>query len=130
MDEVDWAILEMLKNNARISNSSIGRALNISEGTVRKRIKSLVDQGVIRKFTIVMKHEGVEAIVVLRLDPRKAKNIIGELEKKFEEIFEFSGRFDVAVRVRAKDLDSLNTTVDSLRAIDGVKGSDTLVRLH
>ncbi|MDS0257418.1 Lrp/AsnC family transcriptional regulator [Thermoplasmatales archaeon AK] len=130
MDEVDWAILEMLKNNARISNSSIGRSLNISEGTVRKRIKSLVDQGIIKKFTIVMKNEGVEAIVVLRLDPKRAKNVISELENRFEEIFEFSGRFDVAVKVMAKDLDALNSTVDSLREIEGVKGSDTLIRLH
>jgi len=130
VDEVDWAILEMLKNNARISNSSIGRSLNISEGTVRKRIKSLVDQGIIKKFTIVMKNEGVEAIVVLRLDPKRAKNVISELENRFEEIFEFSGRFDVAVKVMAKDLDALNSTVDSLREIEGVKGSDTLIRLH
>src|SRR5579875_1723249 len=120
----------MLKNNARISNSSIGRSLNISEGTVRKRIKSLVDQGIIKKFTIVMKNEGVEAIVVLRLDPKRAKNVISELENRFEEIFEFSGRFDVAVKVMAKDLDALNSTVDSLREIEGVKGSDTLIRLH
>lgn len=130
VDEKDWAIIDMLKANSRMSNSEIARKINVSEGTVRKRIERLVADGVIRKFTVILKSEGIEGLVLMRTEPKKSREIYSSLSKKFDEIFEFSGRFDLVIRVDCKSLEELNRLVDDIRGIDGVKSTDTLVRLH
>lgn len=130
MDDKDWAIIEILRKNARTSNSDIGRELSVSEGTVRKRIQRLTEEGTIRKFTIVLRNRGVEGMVLVRTEPRMAKEIFDYISSKYDEIYEFSGRFDIAIRVNCKSLDELNTIVDELRVLEGVRNTDTLVRLH
>ncbi|WP_393970932.1 Lrp/AsnC family transcriptional regulator [Oxyplasma meridianum] len=129
MDQRDWDIIKILKHNSRLSNSEIGRLLNISEGTVRKRISKLVKDKVIKEFTIDLGISDVEGIVLVRIDPRKTSIIQTSLKKNFQDIYEFSGRADLAVRISCNSLDVLNSQVDSIREIDGVKGTDTLIRL-
>ena len=130
VDGKDWAIIELLRANSRISNSDIGREINVSEGTVRKRIQKLRDGGIIRKFTVILHNEGVEGIILLRTEPKKSKELISSLGKRFDEIYEFTGRFDLAIRVNCKSLEELNAVVDELRNTDGIKNTDTLIRLH
>ncbi len=130
MDEKDWAIIDILRRNARTSNSDIGRELNVSEGTIRKRIQKLLEEGAIKRFTVVLRNEGVEGVILIRTEPKKAKELLDFVTAKFDEIYEFSGRFDLAVKVNCKSLEELNKIVDDLRGMDGVRNTDTLVRLH
>ena len=51
-DYYDRRILELLEQNSRIPYTEIARILGVSEGTVRRRINDLVDNGIIVRFTI------------------------------------------------------------------------------
>ena len=51
-DYYDRRILELLEQNSRISNTEISRRVGVSEGTVRRRINDLIDNGIIIRFTI------------------------------------------------------------------------------
>ena len=130
MDEKDWAIIDILRRNARTSNSDIGRELNVSEGTIRKRIQKLLEEGAIKKFTVVLRNEGVEGMILIRTDPKRAKELLDFITGRFDEVYEFSGRFDLAIRVNCKSLEELNKVVDELREMDGVRNTDTIIRLH
>lgn len=130
MDAKDWAIIEILRQNARTTNSDIGRELNVSEGTIRKRIQKMLDEGVIRKFTTVIRNEGIEGIVLIRAEPKRAKEISEYIKARYEDVYEFSGMFDLAIKVSCKSLEELNAIVDGLRDLEGVRNTDTLVRLH
>jgi len=48
MDRTDRQIVELLRRNGRRSNVEIARAIGVSEGTVRKRVDRLVDEGILR----------------------------------------------------------------------------------
>ena len=48
IDPVDTEILRLLGENGRMSNSEISRRLEISEATVRQRIKRLIDSGALK----------------------------------------------------------------------------------
>lgn len=98
---------------------------------MRKRISRMLATGAIKKFTVVTGNEGVDAIILVRLESKKTKNVIEEIRKRFDEIYEYSGRVDLAVKINCSSLDELNSIVDSIRAIDGgVRGgTDTLIRL-
>ena len=44
MDELDSKIIAMLQKDARVSNAGIARETGMSEGTVRRRVRRLVDE--------------------------------------------------------------------------------------
>lgn len=48
LDELDHKIIERLAHDARVSNREIGRELDLTEGTIRARLKRLLDNRVIR----------------------------------------------------------------------------------
>lgn len=48
LDELDHKIIERLGHDARVSNREIGREFDLTEGTIRSRLKRLLDNRVIR----------------------------------------------------------------------------------
>ncbi len=70
LDEKDKEILDILMSNARTPFTEIAQRLNVSEGTVRKRIKRLEDEGVIREYTIDIDPAklGYRSVTLLGLD--------------------------------------------------------------
>jgi DNA-binding Lrp family transcriptional regulator len=128
MDEMDYRILDLLRENSREKNMEIARKLNVSEGTIRKRIINMVDSGIIQKFTVETAIS-IEGIVLIKLDSRRASATIKLLKNIYRDVYEFSGRIDVAVRIIKSTIDELNMEVDKIRDISGVINTDTMVRL-
>ena len=55
-DALDDRLLDLLTHDARTSNRELARQLNVTEGTIRIRIKRLLDDGVIRITAISSAH--------------------------------------------------------------------------
>lgn len=72
MDEIDVKILEILKQDSRTKYVKIAEMIGLTEGAVRRRMKNLLEQGVIRRFTVETKAE-VEAIVLVKTDPAQTR---------------------------------------------------------
>ncbi len=53
MDELDREIIAILQSNGRASNARIARRIGVSEGTVRRRLKKLIADGVIDIVAVV-----------------------------------------------------------------------------
>ena len=51
-DKTDEKILEFLQKDSRESFVEIGKKLKLSESAIRRRVKNMVDNGVIEKFTV------------------------------------------------------------------------------
>ncbi|MEM2199683.1 MAG: winged helix-turn-helix transcriptional regulator, partial [Thermoplasmata archaeon] len=47
IDEIDIKILEILKDNGRISDSEIARKINVSNDTVKRRRERMEKEGII-----------------------------------------------------------------------------------
>ncbi|OWP55930.1 MAG: transcriptional regulator [Thermoplasmatales archaeon B_DKE] len=129
MDSRDREIIELLRKNSRYTNTEIGNILGVSEGTVRKRVSRMLSSHIIRRFTIETSNDGVDGIVLVRVDLKKARDVILQIKKKYTEIYEFSGKIDIAVGIHSTSLGELNSAVDEIRSLDGVKSTDTLIRL-
>jgi Lrp/AsnC family transcriptional regulator of lysine biosynthesis len=129
VDSRDRQILEILRQNSRYTNTEIGNMIGVSEGTVRKRIARMIFSHTIKKFTVETSNDGVDGIVLVRVDLKKAQHVISEIKKKYSEIYEFSGKIDIAVGIHSISLSELNSAVDAIRTLDGVKSTDTLIRL-
>lgn len=128
MDDTDLTILELLKENSRRSFIDIGSRVGLSEGAVRRRVKKLVEEGIIQCFTIETKSE-VEAIVLIKTDPAKTREIAETVKSMSEKVFEASGDFDIAAFICASTLDEVNKIVDGIRGLPSVLSTSTLIKM-
>ena len=52
MDELDRKIIALLQLDGRASNAKIAREVGVSEGTVRRRLRKLLDDDVVRVVAV------------------------------------------------------------------------------
>ncbi|MBN1678329.1 MAG: Lrp/AsnC family transcriptional regulator [Candidatus Thermoplasmatota archaeon] len=130
MDETDIKILSLLRQNSRMKNTEIARRVSLTERAVRARIEKLTREGTIKKFTIETSPVGVEGIVLIDTNVGRTAAVREKATQMSESVFECTGEFDVAAKLRADSLDELNKKVDELRAFPGVLRTSTLVKLN
>jgi Lrp/AsnC family leucine-responsive transcriptional regulator len=134
MDDTDKAIIEILKLDGRATYSDIGKRVELSEGAVRKRIKSLVDSGAIRRFTVkVGLTEGAEAIALLSVDPSLPTSEVSKALKKFstvETVYEITGQYDIAVIISGLNIREVDECLEKIRRLKGVANTNTMIILR
>lgn len=54
LDEIDRQILDALHENSRISYTDLGKQIGLSRVSIQARINSLIEAGVIERFTVVI----------------------------------------------------------------------------
>lgn len=143
MDDKDWKILEMLENNAKLSNSQIAKKTTIPITTVHNRIKRMESEGIIKQYTIKLDYEKINkpilAIILIEVNYNTtSKNKISQSEvaksiKKIgaQSVDIVTGGTDIVIKVRTKSVQELNEfIINKLRNIEGVDKTQTLVVLE
>ncbi len=134
MDNTDKAIIEFLKHDGRATYSDIGKRIGLSEGAIRKRIKALVDTGVIIRFTVkVGLTEGAEAIALLSVDPSLPTSEVSQALKNFsnvETVYEITGEYDIAVTISGLTITDVNECLERIRRLKGVGNTNTMIVLR
>lgn len=129
MDNLDEQILDMLKVNSRLPFVDIANKLNISEGTVRARVKKLIKSNSLR-FTIDYSKE-LKAIVMISVavgtPTTKVANLIRNLGIK--SIYEVSGQHDIVCFIESDEIENINDTIEKIRKITDIVDTNTLVVL-
>jgi DNA-binding Lrp family transcriptional regulator len=101
MDDIDRKIIQILKDDGRAGYIDIAKQIGLSEGAVRKRIKTLTDTGTIQKFTVkVGVAEGAEAIALLSVNPSLPTQEVSKRIQQIpnvETIYEVTGEYDIVV---------------------------------
>ncbi|HEV2428783.1 MAG TPA: Lrp/AsnC family transcriptional regulator [Thermoplasmata archaeon] len=129
MDDLDRQILEGLREDARITNASLGERVGLTEAAVRRRIRRLTSDGTIRRFTIVTVPLGPEGLVLIRCRPGRTSEILRYVRERAAEVFETSGEYDVGALLERSSMEELNQELDRIRGVDGVVATLTLIRL-
>jgi len=135
VDELDREIIAILQSNGRASNARIARGIGVSEGTVRRRLKKLIADGVIEIIAVVDAERlgyDTEALVGVQVDPDKVMDVaarLGELpESNWVAIT--TGTYDVFMWVTLQSADQLGTFLrEKLGVVSGVRRTETFVRL-
>jgi len=123
MDELDRKILDILRRNSRTPFKEIAKQLNITEGAVRYRVKTLMNRGIIRKFTIEIGAGGVSSFIFVKTNEKiNLRSLCEEILKlkDVEKVYEVTGEYDLVVLVRSYSTQELNRVIDSIRAMEGV----------
>ena len=134
VDEIDERIISLLKENSRMTYVEIGNKIGLSEGTVRNRVQSLVNSGVIRQFTVeVTPSMNVRALVMISVTPNVPTLAISKEVQKLtgiERIYEVTGDYDIVRVFSSPTIEGINQSIEDIRKIEGVVKTNTTIVLR
>jgi Lrp/AsnC family transcriptional regulator of lysine biosynthesis len=128
MDQLDARILETLRDNARTPFLKIAKELGVSEGTIRVRVKKLIETGVIKKFTVVVARNATKALMEIKAGINVNTSSIASRIKRIRgvtSVFEVSGDYDIFVLIEQESVNELNEVIDEIRGIEDVSSTRT-----
>ena len=132
-DKTDEKILEFLQKDSRESFVEIGKKLKLSESAVRRRVKNMVDNRTIEKFTVqIGEANNTSAIVLVSVDSSiDTSKVSAKLTKlnAVKTVYEITGQYDICVIVSAPNITEINKCIDDLRKIPGVIDTNTVIIL-
>ncbi|MFX0004328.1 MAG: Lrp/AsnC family transcriptional regulator [Candidatus Hodarchaeota archaeon] len=131
MDIVDLKILELLKDDSRMSFNEISQNVGKTEATVRRRVKKLSEEGIIKKFTIEYRIDNkprTRATVKVEPDFKEIKRILKELLEieEITDIWRLSGDCGLFMKVEIESIEKFNPLIEEkISQIKGVKIVET-----
>ena len=138
MDELDRRIISLLQMDGRASNAKIAREVGVSEGTVRRRLRRLIQEDVVKVVAVPNLEKlgyATTALIGLQTGPGKsdavAESIAGLDEAHYVAIT--TGAYDVFIWAGLESAESLGTFLRApwtkIGVIEGVQRTETFVNL-
>jgi DNA-binding Lrp family transcriptional regulator len=135
LDDTDYRLLAILRDNARTPVTSLSHALGVSRGTVQNRIDKLVQSGVIRGFTVRLKPEAephaIRAMTMIEVTGQKADSVLTDL-RGFPEVRALhttNGKWDTVAEIETDTLEQFDQVLRRIRMIGGIAGTETSILL-
>jgi Lrp/AsnC family transcriptional regulator for asnA, asnC and gidA len=119
LDEVNLRIMDILVKDSSTPFVEIAKQIGISDATVHWRVRRLIAAGIITKFTISVNNNllGYDhlAFIGINIKPGFADQVTEEITNIEEvlEIHEMHNRFDLFLKIRAKDLDHVRDIIEN-----------------
>jgi Lrp/AsnC family leucine-responsive transcriptional regulator len=136
MDNVDRALIEALRANARSSYAELGRLVAMSGPSVAERVQRLEVTGVITGYHAAVDPTAlglpVAALVGVHLsdsaDQDEVARTLGGLDE-VEDCWFVAGDESFLIKVRVADVSELEATLSRLRQVPGIARTRTTVVL-
>jgi Lrp/AsnC family transcriptional regulator for asnA, asnC and gidA len=131
MDRLDCKLIRLLQTDGRMPSNAIAQALGISEFTVRRRLKRLLDNNIIRIVAVANPIDlGFEIAgnLKIRIDLKKTDHVLEQLKKIDSLIWVAltTGGSDVDVDFVARSMKEFQELVfKKISSIDGVLSTET-----
>jgi Lrp/AsnC family transcriptional regulator for asnA, asnC and gidA len=135
MDELDSQIIRILQKDGRASNAGIARDVGVSEGTVRRRLKRLVQDEFIQVVALPDPGKmGLEsqALVGVQVDPDKVDQVADDLSdlEEVKWVAITTGSYDVFAWSALPSAEELGIFLRTkVGTIPGVRRTETFVNL-
>jgi DNA-binding Lrp family transcriptional regulator len=135
MDEINKKIVTTLIKDSRTPYREIADELGVTESTVRKRVKKLVEDKIIERFTLSLNPEksGRSIIAYVTAYPQNQREReVEEIVKTLPEVVEayaMSGKCGVNMKVVVKDLQSLNKFLEKMQTEPSITALESCIAL-
>ena len=138
IDETDATILELLQENARISQAEISRVVGLAPSAVLERIRKLESRGVIRGYAALVDPHSVDqsmlAFIAVRSEEAPGDDRVAHALAQCPEVLELhhvAGDDCYLLKVRARDAEHVGQLLRHRFArIPGVKSTRTTIVLE
>lgn len=133
LDETYLKILDHLRRDSRMSVAALAEAVGVSRSNAYSRLNTLIESGVIERFTVDINPrlvgKKVSALVFVSLDQSKWKQFgmqLSQLEQ-MDYYAVTTGEYDVVLRLRADDVPGIqHAVVDVISQWSCVRDTETV----
>ena len=132
MDQIDYAILKILKQNARETASNISKEVHLSVSSVMNRIRQMEDSGIIQGYEVKVDSKklgfDVTAFMEVSLEHPKYYDHFCEAiisHPNIADCYYFTGNFDFLLHITCASSDELEAVHREIKSIEGVSGTHT-----
>ncbi len=144
LTEKDIKILNLLKENAKLTTKEIAKKTLLPITTVHNRIRKLKFAGIIKKYTVILDNKKlgnlISAYILINVGYSEIKKLnltqldLADKIKKHPNVDVadvITGRKDMIVKVTVRDMLELNKFItNALQIIPGIRQTETLVVLN
>ncbi len=133
IDKLDVAILCALRDNSRASNAEISRMLDTSEATIRRRIKDMIDKGIIAGFSTYINYALIEnpvkTYIHLKVRTERMESVIEKLKSHdmMVALYRVTGEYDLLCVTLFSSMNGLHEFLDYFLGIDGIIETNTQI---
>ena len=135
IDDLDRDLIAILQRDGRTTNTEIARQLGVVEGTIRRRMDRLIDEGIIKVVAVTDPFKvGMGIVALIHLDVE-----LSHLEKVAEKLEEMqcvrvvayaTGGYDIMVEaIFPSQQGLLDFLKDDLPLIPGIRKTETSILL-
>ena len=133
IDPTDAELIKFLVEDGRLSNVEIAHLLNTSEGTIRRRIQTLIDRGFIRGFTALLNYNLFGYVIKVHMDFQVEKDILEDLARDLLKmdnlcsLYRVIGDYNLATTIVFKNISELQEFLDNYSEREGVNKINYLI---
>jgi Lrp/AsnC family leucine-responsive transcriptional regulator len=136
LDAIDLQILSMLQEHCKTPLAKLGEQVGLSAPSVIERIKKLEDSGIITGYhaTVDARRLGKDVTAFIGVSISHPK-LIGRFEAEVAEMDDvlechhITGEHSLLLKVKTDDTASLENLISTIRFIEGVSRTETMVVL-
>lgn len=133
MDKLNFKILKILQQKARIPNIEVSRLINLAPSAVLERIRKMETQGIIDGYEVRLNPQRFNcsqiAFIQILLLPRSDITVIGAALSRIEAVQEvhfIAGNDCYLVKARTADTPELDRLLrEDILSIEGIQGTKT-----
>ena len=136
LDKIDYNLCKALSEDGRIKMKDLSKNLNISEPTLRTRIKRLRNQGILSVRPIIHSEKfsfGITGIINIKArasELQKIRNLLSSLIE-VDRLYHTMGEFDFIAIISAQDVQRFERIVsEKLVNITGIESLRTSIVLN
>ena len=135
LDDLDRQIISILQYDGRTPFTTIAAELGTTEGTVRRRVKQLTENGLMQIVAIVEAHNmGFDeaAMIGISVQSNLVSSVAEEIAKlpEVSYLFQAAGDFDLIAEVYCRDRDHFVSFLnDELQQIEGIERTESFMML-
>jgi Lrp/AsnC family transcriptional regulator, leucine-responsive regulatory protein len=130
LDPIDWRILARLQDDARIANTDLARAVNLTPSPCLARVRALEESGLIDRYVTLLDPVKMGLTVSVFIQVRLEKQVERSLavferaimeRPEVMECYLMTGNSDYMLRVLVRDIPALERfIVDFLSKVPGI----------
>lgn len=134
LDRIDHEIIELLQNDARMTNKDLAARVGLAPSTALARVQRLTEEGVLAGFSARVEPEllglALQVVVFVQLASHRRADSHAFIEDilarpEVVQVFYVGGAQDLVVHVMARDTDDLRRVV-----LEGIAAHDLVRHLE
>src|SRR6202050_3233214 len=135
MDDIDRALIGLLRSDARASVASLAKALRVARGTVQNRLARLTTNGTIVGYTVRLKpdieEQRMRAFMTVAVEGNQVDAVIRALrgEPAVAALYSTNGRWDIVAELRADSLEGFDRVLARISLSEGISQTENSLLL-